>query len=288
VETLPPGASAASQRRYALACELARLCPSHLGQEIALTGSTSLGLADDHSDIELNFWGETIPSPAARRQWLAAAGATDITLDEHQIADGSFWVTCRFRGIWIEVGWQSIKTQEELLQAILAGDFAQHERLLLGFVIQHAVPLRSNSLLDDWQTRLTQYPDALQARLIEGTRWAWMFPHILLSWWALPQRDERLRLHGILVRELHNALRVLFAINRQWEPEWKWIAHITGGLAIKPERLAERINEVFSSPPEQSLRLCLQLIAEILRLVPPPYDVSLALATIEQSLSTHQ
>src|SRR6185437_12771016 len=135
---------------------------------------------------------------------------------------------------------------------------------------------------------LTEYPDALQAQLIEGTRWAWMFPHIVLSWWALPQRDERLRLHGILVRELHNALRVLFAINRQWEPEWKWIAHTTANLSIKPDNLAERINQVFSSPPEQSLRLSLQLIAEILRLAPSPYDVSLALATIEQSLRTHQ
>jgi hypothetical protein len=288
MEPLPLGASAASQRRHELARELARLCPQHLGQEIALTGSTSLGLADEYSDIELNFWGDSIPLPAERRQWLAAAGATDITLDEHQIADSSFWVTFRFQGIWIEAGWQSIKTQEELLRAILAGDVTQHERLMLAFVIRHAVPLHSDGLLADWQQRLMQYPDMLQARLIEGTRLAWMFPHIVLSWWALPQRDERLKLYAVLARELQNALRILFAINRQWEPDWKWIAQVTDMLAIKPERLAERINEVFSSPPEQSLRLCLQLIQEILLLAPPSCDVAQALATIEQCLRTHQ
>ncbi len=139
-----------------------------------------------------------------------------------------------------------------------------------------------------WQQRLTHYPDVLQTRLIEGTRWAWMFPHILLSWWALPRRGDCLRLHSILTRELHNALRILFAINRQWEPEWKWIAQITESLAVKPDNLAGRINQVFSSEPEQSLRLGLQLISEILLLVPPPHDVSLALATLEQSLRTHQ
>lgn len=287
MDALPPDASEASRSRYDLARELARLCPPHLGQEMALTGSASLGLSDEYSDIELNFWGDHIPPPDERRQWLYAAGATDITLDEHQIADGSFWVTCRFQGIWVEAGWQEIGAQEKLLRGILAGEVTEHARLMLAFIIQHAVSLRSGGWLAGWQQSLTQYPDALQARLIAETSLAWSFPHILMSWWGLPQRDERLRLHAILARELHNALRILFALNRQWEPEWKWIAPLTSSLTIKPERLAERINAIFSSPPEQSLRLCLQLISETLLLVPAPHDVSRALATLESSLRTH-
>lgn len=288
METLPPGASEASRLRYEQAQELARFCPPSLGQEIALTGSASVGLADEHSDIELNFWVDTLPSPDKRAHWLREAGATDITIDQMPIEDGSFWVTCRYRGIWIEAGWQEIRAQEELLGAILAGEVTEHARLMLAFIIQHAVSLRSGGLFVNWQQRLAHYPDALQARLIEEASLLWTFPHLLISWWTLPQRDEWLRLHAILVRELHNALRVLFAINRQWEPEWKWIAQMTRSLALKPDRLAERINEVFASPPEQSLHLCLQLIYETLLLVPPPHDVSRALAALEDSLRLHR
>jgi hypothetical protein len=287
LDALPPGASRTSRSRYNLACELARLCPPSLGQEIALTGSASLGLSDEHSDIELNFWTDALPAPDERAHWLRKAGATDITIDQAPIEDGSFWVTCHFQGVWIEAGWQEIDAQEALLRAILAGEVTEHARLMLAFIIQHAVSLRSSGLLAHWQQRLTHYPDRLQARLIEEASELWNFPHLLASWWVLPQRDERLRLHAILVRELHNALRILFALNRQWEPEWKWIAPLTSRLALQPDQLAERINEVFSSPPAEALRRCLQLIYETLLLVPAPHNVSRALATLEDSLRTH-
>jgi hypothetical protein len=287
LDALSPDASKASHSRYKLARELARLCPPPLGQEIALTGSASLGLSDEHSDIELNFWTDTLPTPDERARWLREAGVAQITIDQTPIEDGSFWVTCQFQGIWIEAGWKEIGAQEKLLRAILAGEVIEHARLILAFIIQHAVSLRSGGLLADWRQRMAEYPDALQARLIEVASELWNFPHLLMSWWALPARDEQLRLHAILTRELHNALRILFALNRQWEPEWKWIAPLTGSLAIKPDNLAERINAVFSSPTEQRLRLCLQLIYETLLLVLPPRDVSLALATLEDSLRTH-
>lgn len=45
--SLPIDATDASRTRYDLARELAQACPSSLGQEIALTGSAWLGIADD-------------------------------------------------------------------------------------------------------------------------------------------------------------------------------------------------------------------------------------------------
>ena len=53
--TLPPHASAASRARYQIALELAQRCPSALGKECILTGSSSRGIADESSDIEQVF-----------------------------------------------------------------------------------------------------------------------------------------------------------------------------------------------------------------------------------------
>jgi len=56
VSLLPPNATGESRVRCELARQLARGWSVELGREIALTGSASRGVADDLSDIELNFW----------------------------------------------------------------------------------------------------------------------------------------------------------------------------------------------------------------------------------------
>jgi len=77
-------------------------------------------------------------------------------------------------------------------------------------------------------------------------------------------------------------------VNRRWETSWKWIRHDTRDLALKPDRLIERIEHVFSAAVPHQRRLeCNSLILDTLLLVPKPYDVSEAIATIRESLRTH-
>src|SRR5438552_2100251 len=102
---LPPDATPQSQYRLALARELADRCPSALGQEIAVTGSVALGLADDDSDVELNLWVEVLPDAAQRDAWLDVIGATDVKAEDVPWGDGTFAVTFGYRGVTIEVGW---------------------------------------------------------------------------------------------------------------------------------------------------------------------------------------
>lgn len=100
--------------------------------------------------------------------------------------------------------------------------------------------------------------------------------------------DQSLALHERLVRDTHNALRVLFALNRQWEPDWKWIRHATANLTVKPERLVERINEIFTLPDlERSVATCQKLIYDTLLLASSSYDVGRAIRIIEESLRLH-
>lgn len=286
---LPENATEASRIRYQVAYELALLCPPLLGKECVLTGSSSRGLADEASDIEQVFYVDKLPSVQEREQWLNEVGVADLHSETEPIADCSIWATFRFQDIWIEAGWQTIEAHEKNLQHILAGSVIDHHHLKLAEIISHAVPLRSRGLLAQWQKELSHYPDTLPASIIADATDLWTFPPIVEARWALIRRSEFLGLCERLVRDINNCLRILFGLNRQWEPEWKWVRPATSSLTIKPERLVERINEVFTTAqPELRVLTCLRLIYETLLLVSPAYDVTRALRTIEASLRSHE
>jgi len=281
-DLLPPNATEASRIRYELARELAERCPPELGREIAVTGSVARGLADNDSDIELNFWVETLPSPEKRAEWLRSIGATGVVLDPEPERDGSIWAMGRYRGVWLEPGWQTIETLETILDGILTGQVIDHPRLILAEIVAHAVAVRTGGLLARWQERLAHYPDIVQERLIAAAARRWTPAPFR---WALVRRGERLALAERLVWDVHNILRILFALNRQWEPDWKWARQMSKQLAIKPERLAERIDEIFSTPDaERSVEACHRLVLDTLALVPPPHDVSATVAAVQESL----
>ncbi len=283
MSSLPADATEGSRKRFELARRLVERCPKELGREIAVTGSVSRGLADEDSDIELNFWVERSPPAEAREGWLREVGATDIVLDENPGPDGTIWTKCRYLSIRVEPGWQTIASQQTLLRDILAGDVLDHVLLIGADMVAQAVPLRTNGMLARWQEQLADYPDVLQRRLIESTANAWGPPPPFR--WALARRGERFVLAQRLVWDLQVMLRILFALNRQWQPEWKWLRSTTRALNAKPPRLLERIDDVLSmSDLEHSLETCIELFLDILRLVPPQVEVSRALASLESSL----
>jgi hypothetical protein len=280
--------TADSRLRYRVAYDLAQLSPSSLGKEIVLTGSAAHGVADKQSDIEMVFYVDELPSVKKREAWLTEVNATDIIFDAEPLSDGSIRATFFFHDMWIEAGWQTIAAQEKNLQALLSGNVIDHQRLTLGESVAHAIPLRTEGLLANWQQELSVYPGRMQALLIAEASELWAFPHLVATRWALIERADYLALAEKLTQDVHSILRILFALNQQWEPNWKWVKPETRNLIIKPEHLNNRINATFSSPnPKQNVANCMQLILDTLLLVPPSYDVARAMATIQESLRTH-
>ncbi|MCH8007588.1 MAG: hypothetical protein IIC91_01860 [Chloroflexi bacterium] len=280
---LPPGATAASQVRLELAREIAGACPPELGREIALTGSVARGVADDASDIELNFWTDEIPSGNEREAWLREMGGDPLVVDATPGADGTRWVICFVRGIQIEAGWQSIERQRDLVRQLAAGEILDHQRLIVADTLRTGVPLRTDGLLAEWQAALAEYPSALGERLIEESveRWSWPPFH-----WALAERGEWLAVSGRLVGDVGAVLRILCALNERWEPDWKWLRRRTQDFEVVPDRLAERIDAIFSSSdPQRAVEQCLELILDTLRLLPPRPDATHAIAIVEEYLA---
>ena len=281
---LPEHASEASRRRSELAYELAQSCPPTLGDEIALVGSTAHGFADDESDLELNLWSNAIPPRDERVGWLAAAGATEIHVEETPRPDNSYWIGFCLGDVPAEVGWQTFRALRTNLDRIRSGAVIDRKTLAFGDVIVSAIPLRTKGLLPKWQAALNEYSDDLQRSLINAALERWSEPNHVAKARRLAQRGERLALMESLLADLEAALRVLYAANRRWEPSRKWT--LTLAQEFAPDDLIPRIDAILSDKSlEQRVECCAHLCLEVLELVPEGYDISGALSALQTGLA---
>lgn len=276
---LPAPATAASRRRAAIAARLAQACPPGLADEIALTGSTAHGFADDDSDVELNLWSNAIPPRDERIAWLHAAGALDVHVEAAPRPDNSYWIGFRLDDVPGEIGWQTFAALRDRLALIRAGA-SERKVLVFAEIIASAIPLRTAGRLRDWQTELAAYSDAVQAQLIAAAVARWTQPGHFAGSRRLAQRGERLALTERLLGDLDAALRVLYAVHRRWEPSVKWT--LTVAQTFAPADLLPRLDAVLSDPAlERRVELCARFCHDLLAGAPAQDGTAAALAALQ-------
>ena len=121
------------------------------------------------------------------------------------------------------------------------------------------IALRSSGLLPVWQERLRVVPDEIAAARIEEAAlpWGGFTPAGLLT---IIRPGERLSLTEWIFDGALRVLAIVYALNRVPPATTKRLAARVEPLAIKPERLAERIEEALS---EQDLRRALLVMTEL-------------------------
>ena len=210
-------------------------------EEAVVTGSVSRGVADEVSDIEMLV---VTPRELDLEECFALAGACGLT-------DLGTWgpqgvptkrVSGYREGVPIELIWWSREHAEGAVDAIFTGHGGATADALA-----NGIALRTSGLLARWQERLDGYPDDLAAAQIEDAALTWggFAPAGLLT---LIRPGERLALVERLVDDAQRVVRIVFALNRVWQPTNKRLADRVATLEHKPERLAERIDAALSQP----------------------------------------
>jgi predicted nucleotidyltransferase len=231
-------------------------------EEVVLTGSVSRGVADDVSDIEMLIVTRGELDLVDCFSLAAAAGLTDLGTWGQQGVP-----TKRVSGYRdsapIELIWWSHAHAETAIDAIFAGDLSA-----TADAMANGVALRTSGLLTQWQERLRHYPDELaQARIEDAAqKWGGFAPAGLLT---LLRPGERLALLEWMVDDGARVVRIVFALNRVWQPTPKRLADRVATLTRKPERLAERIEEALTEPdPHRAALVMTELQAETVALAP--------------------
>jgi hypothetical protein len=274
-----------SGRRLEAARRLVATAPAALAREAAVTGSAARGVADLHSDVELNLWVDALPEAAAACAWLETAGATDVVATYwHDDPTGFRWVVGRFEELWFEVGWSTVAAFGALVRELAAGAFTDHLLLQLGQTVAEAVPLRSDGLLATWKDVLAAYPDGLAERIVADQTAAWSDPHVPEVRRVLAARGERFGLALRFTWDVQNLLRVLFAVNRVWDRDLKWTDEHSLALRLAPRDLSRRLDECLRFDDlERSVQLEQQLILETLELAAAEgFAVDAALASLRR------
>src|SRR4051794_9583927 len=148
----------------------------------------------------------------------------------------------------------------------------------------NGVPLRTSGLLADWQAQLAEYPDELAAARIEDAALTWggFAPEALLT---VTRPGDRFALVERLVDDASRVCRIVFALNRVWEPTHKRLAARVAELELKPDRLAERIEHALTEPDAtRAARAMAELQLETVELAPAGPNIDRARVWVAQVL----
>ena len=242
--------------------------------EVALTGSVSRGVADEVSDIEMLV----VPAEPLTLDecftLVAAAGLTGLDTWGNPSTPARR-VSGYLDGVPIETIWWHRGLAEEQLAA---------PSQATGDALVNAIPLKTRGLLAEWQERLRHYPEELVAVRCEeaAERWGGFTPAGLLT---IARPGERLQRAEWLVDAANRVHAIVFALNRSWQPTTKRLSLRLEPLAVKPERMAERIEEALAEhDPHQALRVMTQLQLDAVHLAPDGPNIERARRWLAEAL----
>ena len=245
-----------------LAQRVADSLPTTLVDEVVLTGSVSRGMADEVSDIEMLI---VTSEPLELEDCFGLARAAGLEgLGTWGAQEGpARRVSGRREQVPIELIWWPREYAETRIDRLLAGEMSTTADALA-----HGVPLRTSGLLAAWQGRLRAYPPELAAAQIEEAALPWG-GFAAVGVLTLIRPGDRLALVEWMLDGAIRVLTIIFAVNRLWRPTTKRLAARVAPLTIKPDRLAERIEEALTEPDaRRALRVMTELQLDAVRLAP--------------------
>jgi predicted nucleotidyltransferase len=245
-----------------LAQRVADALPADTVEEVVLTGSVSRGVADEVSDIEMLIVTRDVLELDQCFALARQAGLEE--LDTWGAREGPARRVFGYReGVPVElVWWPENFAQNQVDLCFRLEPSATAEALA------HGVSLRTTGLLEAWQERLSSYPSELAAARIENAAlpWGGFAPAGVLT---LLRSNDRLVLLEWLVDGADRVLTIVFALNRVWQPSTKRLAVRVAPLTVKPDRLAERIEDALTErDPRRALLVMTELQLDAVLLAP--------------------
>jgi len=228
--------------------------PPEVAEEAVLTGSVSRGDADELSDIEM-----LVVTPAQMELdacfELARAAGMERLDTWGDPATPARRVSGYREGVPVELVWWSREHAEFSIDSF----FRRESSSSAADAIAHGIALRTSGSLARWQARLRDYPEELARQRIEDAALTWggYAPAGMLT---LLRPGERLSRTERMIDDAARVLRIVYAMNREWRPTHKRLEARIASLAMKPARLAERLDEAFA---EQDARRALLVMTEL-------------------------
>jgi predicted nucleotidyltransferase len=242
--SLPEGATAKSREDFAVAQRIAAGFERHERvTSIAVGGSIARGIGNEFSDLDLYVYCSEFPSESERRALLLPHAPQRWKSHVERESSGVIVEAFVCQRTEVDLNLVRVKTVEACLRAVLE----KHDLtpIVLAFVggFADAIPLHGHAQLEEWRRRVQAYPAALARKLVERQL------EIEPLW--VPGVDgcregDLLPLYEALCRVERSLLGILVGLNHQYPPAaYKRVRRLLASMPLKPERAAERLEDVF-------------------------------------------
>ncbi|HSG98484.1 MAG TPA: hypothetical protein VLB27_00445 [candidate division Zixibacteria bacterium] len=229
-------------------------------------GSGAEGRCDYFSDLDMSVYYDELPGEEELTASRVTLGGSERKWTLGTRADGWFAEAFEIDGIECQVGHTLISGFEETLDEVLVRhnpDTPLHKALdglMKGRILFGA------ELIEGWQERARNYPADLGEALIRHNM------NIFGIWYvyeSVKERDAVVWTTHMLVEGAQKILGILAGLNHKYYTtfQMKRMGDFVAALAIKPERLAERIDRLFDLPRAQAVDELEALVGETVALV---------------------
>ena len=221
---------------------------------LTVAGSVGAGLADRFSDLELDCYWSAGPSDQDRTAPIEALGGSLTALWDYDPDEEEWSEDYRLGQLDVTVSNFLTSTVDRFLDQVTGQadpDPVKHMRLA---AVQRSQPLAGESLVTSWRERADQYPDQLVVAMVERS----LNPQVLTGWAA----------RALLSRIGYAVAGAVLALNRLYLPhrQLKWQQQLLSGLAVTPDRLTERLGQLFAPRTADAFQAAETLLADTVAL----------------------
>ena len=232
---------------------------------ILITGSSSEGLSDFYSDLDMIVYHDTLPSEeallAACQQNQGEGRKLYGERDEGECVE-SYMV----HGIECQFGHTTIAVWERDMALVLEqlDVTSPIQKALSG--MHDAIPLYGEELILQWQMKLANYPDTLAEAMVRHNL---TFSPLWVLQERIATRDATIWYYQMLVETAHHLIGVLAGLNRLYYSsfQFKRMHRFIAQMAIAPANFADRLETLFHADQTSAALQLKELVQETVDLV---------------------
>ncbi|MGB0932332.1 MAG: hypothetical protein ACPGVB_16240 [Chitinophagales bacterium] len=231
-------------------------------QACFIGGSVCRNLADEYSDLELCF------------VWEQAIGESKRLLIHQRIGGNSTHLTHNeslqqteesldFNGFQIDIYHTTIHATDAIIKDVLIHHHLQFSKLIYLNVLQNAIPLCGEPILQQWKEQIKAYPNQLAKLLIE--KYTQNFFRASVPVFIF--RKDWTVFYSLIAGYQKNIFLVLTALNKIYFPGFKSSLEHIQSLQIKSNGIVELYEKLYELPPKEMWEELVKLKLEVLKLV---------------------
>lgn len=213
-------------------------------KDVYISGSTALGYADEFSDIEIDIYvseiSETIISELKGLvEWCDWEPRLELEEDGAQV------IETKIDDVRIELVISTYENIRRVIQGFTTDTFCDHETHVHLWTIQNYTRVRESKLMSNIFEQLEVYTKDLSNRIIDKLLSEKITDHEVRL--GSVKRKQNFLFHQKFGKDIEVLLRYIYAINRRYEPYWKWIEKDLRKLTYLPDNFEKDLARLLLS-----------------------------------------